>query len=270
MTSLSLLYDRPIRRPRRKATTLAYRGVPVELNRPEAAEPLVDVATLSIPADSYYARTDGLNAPYYRSFPSASPRVFCRASVAAKLAVISQRLRSHGIELLLWDGFRPISCQVDLWSYFLDVAHSVLGAAASQADYVAYAARYCSDPTRYSPTDSTTWPTHVTGGAVDLTLCRADSREALFMGGIYDDPSSVSHTAYYERRLTSASAQEARRNRRILYWSMAAEGFANYSFEWWHYDWGTQLWATHQAKGTTAFYGPAATRQDRRFSTLKP
>jgi hypothetical protein len=48
--------------------------------------------------------------------------------------------------------------------------------------------------------------------------------EALYFGGIFDDPSEVSYTAYYEQAIlpvSSASHQEARRNRRVLYYGDA-------------------------------------------------
>ena len=39
------------------------------------------------------------------------------------------------------------------------------------------------------------------------------------------------------------SDEEARTNRRLLYWVMTEAGFANNPTEWWHYSWGDQLWA---------------------------
>ncbi|KAG0505300.1 MAG: D-alanyl-D-alanine dipeptidase [Candidatus Udaeobacter sp.] len=59
---------------------------------------------------------------------------------------------------------------------------------------------------------------------------------------------------------------EALRNRRLLYWIMREAGFANYPYEWWHFDWGTQFWITNcevssdgSARPTSAWYGPAET-----------
>jgi transposase InsO family protein len=49
---------------------------------------------------------------------------------------------------------------------------------------------------------------------------------------------------------------------------MHAEGFASLPAEWWHYDWGDQLWSKnrHRAipaeRGLLAFYGPAPVPDD--------
>lgn len=50
---------------------------------------------------------------------------------------------------------------------------------------------------------------------------------------------------------------EAMRNRRLLYWAMQAEGFANFPLEWWHYDFGNQSWVKDRSNDQTeaAFYG---------------
>jgi D-alanyl-D-alanine dipeptidase len=90
------------------------------------------------------------------------------------------------------------------------------------------------------------------------------------MGGVFDDPSDISHTAHFEDPAhdTSCSGREARRNRRLLFWAMHAEGFASLPAEWWHYDWGDQLWSKnrHRAipveRGLLAFYGPATQPAD--------
>lgn len=41
--------------------------------------------------------------------------------------------------------------------------------------------------------------------------------------------------------------------RRLLYHTMLAAGFINYSEEWWHYSYGDRLWA--RTFGKTPFYG---------------
>ena len=50
------------------------------------------------------------------------------------------------------------------------------------------------------------------------------------------------------------SDEEARANRRILYWVMAEAGFANNPTEWWHYSWGDQMWAKLRGE-PAALYG---------------
>lgn len=249
-------------------TALDYSAIPVDRQDPRAGEPLVDLASLGIAGSSYYARADGLNAPYYRGFASASAGIWCRHSVAHRLAAVNHALAPSGVELYLLNAFRPVALQEELWAFFMAQARVVLDDP-DEAACIAFAGEYCSDPERFDPADSRTWPTHVTGGAVDTTLRLCGSGELLYMGGIFDDPSEVSHTAHLERHLAerpadtlSESERAALRNRRLLYWTMRAAGFANYPYEWWHYDWGTQLWVLdlQRSGGTSpeaAWYGPA-------------
>ncbi len=76
------------------------------------------------------------------------------------------------------------------------------------------------------------------------------------MGSIFDDAASVSGTCYFEkRRHKSQSALEARRNRRLLVHAMEEAGFANYPGEWWHFDFGTQMWVMNGGHNCSAFYG---------------
>ena len=87
-----------------------------------------------------------------------------------------------------------------------------------------------------------------------MTLRRVDTGELLYMGSIFDDASDISITRHFEnyqpvvkadaahKSDEPASSIEARRNRRLLYWVMRTEGFANYSNEWWHFDYGNQMW----------------------------
>jgi D-alanyl-D-alanine dipeptidase len=62
---------------------------------------------------------------------------------------------------------------------------------------------------------------------VDLTVVRLDTGVELDMGTPFDHFGD-------ESRTSNASGQVAA-NRRILLDAMRAEGFTNYSQEWWHY-----------------------------------
>jgi D-alanyl-D-alanine dipeptidase len=229
-----------------------YHCAPFRANE-RSGEPLVSLDSYGIAGESYYARTDGLNAPYYRAIAGAVSPPKVRLSVAKKLQSVNESLAAQGIELLVWDGFRTIECQRELWKYFLQEAqHKVKNGTA--ADYVRYAAKYCSNPTRFKATDPTTWTVHVTGGAVDLTLRRKSSGEWLYMGSIYDDASEVSGTKYFEKsKCRTASCEDAKRNRRLLLSAMSKAGFVNYPYEWWHYDYGDQMWALYGGHGQPAF-----------------
>lgn len=233
-------------------TAANYHNEPIDSIDPRGKEPLVDLKDSGIACDNFYARQDGLNAPYYRPFKSAPKRASLRQTVTLKLVRVNATLKPYGVELLVLDGYRPVSLQKELWQYFINQAKAK-NPALTKAQQAHYASHYCSNPERFKASDSRTWPTHATGGAVDLTLKQLGSDSLLYMGGIFDDDSQVSHTAYYELgKDNSASAQEAKRNRRLLYWAMQKEGFCNYPYEWWHYDYGNQLWLLHQKKNKMA------------------
>ena len=257
------LKRRPLPLLNATATAADYHTIPIEHDPARSTEPLVDVAGWGLSAESYYGRVDGLNPPYYRAIPHSLTRVWCRRSVVERLCEVNAGLRKEGVELHLLDGYRPVRCQQALWDYFMELARAVPGR--TEAECCAFVGQYWSNPSGFDPGNFRTWPTHATGGAVDLTLKRAGSGELLYMGGVFDDTSAVSHTRFYEgvEHDLSASAIEARQNRRLLYWSMLAAGFASYAFEWWHFDLGTQMWVMNRglfpdsAAGLRAYYGLA-------------
>lgn len=97
---------------------------------------------------------------------------------------------------------------------------------------------------------------HLTGGAVDVTLCDADGLP-LDMGTLFDEAIPASHSDYFERLETLTPQQvNARDHRRLLYHTMQQQGFTNLPSEWWHFDYGDQLWA-YYGSHQQAHYGPA-------------
>lgn len=243
-------------------SALEYHSIAVDTHNPLYSEQLVDVAEYGIAGENYYTRKDRLNAPYYSCVCSGSSKIYLRKNVAEKLTRINSLLKPHGVELYLFDGYRPLACQQALWKYFLEVARKQLGTN-DPVKLRRFAGRYSSEPGGFDVHKSTTWPTHITGGAVDLTLRRLGTGELLFMGGIFDDASAISHVDAFERKfIESASQEAARRNRRLLYWAMRSEGFANYAYEWWHFDFGNQMWVQNSRRLPNAakvgVYGPAS------------
>lgn len=231
----------PIPTPAKAITALDYHQVLFDKKSEHCGEPLCNALAHGIAGESYYARSDGRNAPYNRQFLEAPPEIFLRKSVVEKLLLVNQSLRPLGLELFLLDGYRPIAVQKELWKFFLDEAERRLPNPSSE-EKKRFAGQFVSNPERFDPSDETTWPIHSTGGAVDLTLRRIGSSELACMGGSFDDPTEISFTNYYEGK-SSDSDREAKKNRRILYHAMRAEDFTNYPCEWWHFDYGTQMWA---------------------------
>jgi zinc D-Ala-D-Ala dipeptidase len=243
-------------------STVSYRAIALDPASPFVRDPLVGVASYGIGHDAYYAQTDGQNPPYRRPISGSTPTLRLRREVVRRLVRVNASLKPLGLGLLILDAHRSLECQRGLWKYFIGRAARQLPGA-TRAERERYALQYCSDPRSFDVNDSATWPTHLTGGAVDLTLRRIHgAREEVFMGSIFDEASAISDTDHFERHLRNESDLAARTHRRVLYWSMATEGFTNLASEWWHYDWGTQLWAAvwnaTQRRGprVKAVYGP--------------
>jgi D-alanyl-D-alanine dipeptidase len=233
-------------------SALDYHIIPIDLDSAHNKEELVDIRSLGIAGEQYYSRPDALNPPYYKAICGHDKgALLCRKTVADKLKQANIALKPYGVELFVYDTYRPIECQRALWAYFVKVAHDKAG-------------NFCSDPSSFNPKDYRTWPTHTTGGAIDLTLRSLSNQQLLYMGTVFDEASPASYTNAFEQpgeEDNSASVIDARRNRRLLYWAMHSQGFTNYPYEWWHFDYGTQMWAknSNQLDHSVgkAFYGIA-------------
>lgn len=192
-----------------------------------------------ITAHDYYARTDGMSPAYYGAFPSASVHVRCRKSVAAKLVQVNEALAPRGLKLLVLNSYRLLQVQSDSREFFIKRAKEALPAPTEVDRTALFAGEYHSNPRAFDTSDSHTSPTHIAGGAVDVAL-RAKETGAQLMGGNFDEPSTLSHTQYFEMELKRKTASnhpmplshtEALRNRRRLFWRMSEAGFANYPCE---------------------------------------
>lgn len=249
--------NRPIPEPAKSITALDYHDIEFDFDHPSYKEPLVNCRIKSqIVCHSYYARFDGFNPPYYRSFPNALKDIYLRKTVVGKLKEVNEALSHLGLELCLLDGYRPIDLQKDLWNHFLKRAKDSL-ADPTEEECIEYAGHYCSNPDSFKEDDCKTWPTHTTGGAIDLLLRSRFSKEYLFFGSVFDDSNKISFTNHFESFDPQTSSDfEARKNRRILYWAMESSGFANFPCEWWHFDLGTQLWVLNsENQNARAHYG---------------
>jgi D-alanyl-D-alanine dipeptidase len=214
-------------------------------------EPLVDLKAHGIAGENYYYAT--CNPPYYRRIEGSVPDLLARASVAARLAQVNARIAPQGLELFIFDAWRPRAVQAyfhDVWMpEQLQKRHPRLCGDALWREVGRYWSPPTSDPKAPAP--------HSTGGAVDLTL-RWKGGEKLWMGSLFDDATAIAHRDHFERDDAEMgfSDEEARANRRLLHWLMRDAGFAGYYEEWWHFCYGDQYWA-----GTTgtsaAMYGLA-------------
>ena len=199
-------------------------------------EPLVVVAGIHarIFEDAAYRRM---------GLPGALPGCWIRERVAERLVAVADGLPEH-LGLLVWDGYRPYEVQKALFDGYVDeliAVHPELPADAIELEATRFVSRPSTSEHAPSP--------HLTGGAVDLTLCTREG-EPLDMGTGFD--AFVPEAAADAFEATPGAVRE---NRRLLFWSMVAVGFAAYTEEWWHFDHGDQFWGN--VRDRPARYGPA-------------
>lgn len=218
-----------------------------------------------IPVDEELVRASGprlLPQPAYaaRGYQSAIAEIWVRRSVAEALNRAAGLL-PDGLCLILWDGWRPLSLQAELYEECRE--HLARTVHLRGAELERETLRFVSapDPDPASP------PPHLTGGAIDLTL-GTDRGEPLPMGSDFDEFDDHASTSYYEDLEEPTDEQlRYRVNHRLLGAVMTSAGFSNYPEEWWHYDLGNQF--HHARVGGEARYGliealPGAVEERRR------
>lgn len=238
------------------ASRAARRGfrtrIPIRRDNALHAEQVVEARDVGLAGENFYA--SDRNPPYWRRAEGATDRLWLRAGVAERLGRVNARAATAGLELFLFDAWRPRSVQ----AYFHDVwmpneiqrrNPALTGAALTEE-----VERYWSAPT-YNPESPAP---HETGAAVDLSL-RWKGGDLLWMGSLFDDVTQLANRDRFENLDPghfSFSDLEAQANRRLLHWLMVEEGFAGHPDEWWHFSWGDQMWAALSGEAQ-AHYGLA-------------
>ncbi|WP_317958715.1 M15 family metallopeptidase [Phaeobacter inhibens] len=237
--------------------------IPLDKAHPLSGEALVDIRDYGIAGESYYHRDDGQNVPYCKQLPGSTPVLRLRKTLAEKLRAVNRRLAPLGLELFVWDAYRPIAVQAALWNHFgASLRAQFPQASPSMLD--AMIRSYVADPKLADDSKALTCPNHLTGGSVDLTLRTVASKTHLDMGADFDQMDDIANTEHFEAELGKGriSGDDRRLlNRRLLVHVMAAEGFTNHPMEFWHFDWGNQMhqYVKDLMGGDTrgaAIYGP--------------
>jgi|CXWL01.1.fsa_nt_gi D-alanyl-D-alanine dipeptidase len=165
-----------------------------------APDPLIDLKA-AIPdavLDIRYATEDNLAGRPLYPFAAA----FLRRSTADKLVQAAAVLREKKLRLVIYDAYRPLSVQKELW--------------AAKPDR-----RWVADPSRGGSA-------HNRGAAVDVSL--ADLRgEPLLMPSRFDEFAEAS------RHGAPGVPPQARQNALTLKTALEAAGFKSLAEEWWHY-----------------------------------
>ena len=166
---------------------------------------LVDVQTIdsTIRVDARYAGANNFTGARLPGYDA--PRALLRREVAAALGRVQARLRTGGLGLLVFDGYRPVRATLAM----VDWANRTGQADLLNDGYIARRSR------------------HNQGVAVDLTLVDPASGTQMDMGTPFDTFSEAAHTANAAGRVL--------RYRQLLVRVMESEGFTNYEKEWWHF-----------------------------------
>ncbi|MFF8990452.1 M15 family metallopeptidase [Streptomyces sp. NPDC014983] len=195
----------------------------------DCGEPLVDVRdTPELRLDDRQADGEGA---YTR----------LRSGVLRRL-LEAQRTLPQGLRFLLVEGYRPPGLQS---SYFERYATALRAAHpdASPARIRELASAYISPP-EVAP--------HVTGSAVDLTLCTEDGTELPLGTEVNATPEESDGACRTDAPHIGA---RARANRAVMQRALMSAGFVNYPTEWWHWSYGDRYWALLRRE-PAARYGP--------------
>ena len=165
-----------------------------------ASAQLVDLRAINpgIRLDLRYATANNfMHRPLYKE-----SRCLLRAIVAKQLSDVQADLEAIGLGLKVYDCYRPLSVQKQMWKLLPDN-------------------RYVADPAYGSR--------HNRGSAVDLTLVDRDGRE-LTMPTAFDNFTERAAIHY------DGASVEAKQNRQQLQEAMTKRGFTLLPTEWWHFD----------------------------------
>lgn len=180
--------------------------------RPDAKEArLIELIKLdpTIKLDIRYARTD--NFVGKKVYPEA--RAFLQKPAAEALVRVHQTLRSRGLGLLVFDGYRPWSITKIFWEV-------------TPQDKRMFVA----DPAKGS--------VHNRGCAVDLSIFDLSTGREVPMPSDFDEFTERASPNY------KGGTEEETRNRDLLRSLMEGEGFTVNTKEWWHFDY--KDWKTYE------------------------
>lgn len=204
----------------------------------ESNQPLLDITDIN-PRITY-------DKSYYKlGYKHSLKHCYVREGVYTMLLSSLSKL-DDSYSFLVYDAFRTVPAQQSLYDHcksILILQHPNL-TMSQISDMV--------DQFVASPTIDLVSPSpHMTGGAIDLVLCKDGI--PLNMGTHFDEFSPKSYTAYYEEHCVTDDEIAFRDNRRLLYNLMISSGFHNYSHEWWHFAYGERLWS--KKTGIAPIYG---------------
>jgi D-alanyl-D-alanine dipeptidase len=204
------------------APLVAWAATPATSPARDAAEAgMVDVATLAkgIGIDMRYAGADNFTGHPVAGYEA--PRCLLLRPAAEALARVQATLHARGYALHVYDCYRPVRAVQAFVAWAADLQdQSTKAAHYPRVDKSALIPDYIADHSGHSR-----------GATLDLGLddCRHGPCRPVDMGTDFDLFDTRAHTDSPELTPTQ------RAHRQQLRAAMAAEGFANYPMEWWHF-----------------------------------
>lgn len=210
-------------------TRVKFESIPVKDN----SEPLVSLSDYPFV----------LETVYYDRGVSKLVSHYLREGVTEKLLKIQEGFDGN-YRIKILDGWRPRKVQNALYQEFWQQLQN------DHPDWSDEQLRYGTEQFVTMANDPNRIPPHATGGTVDLTLVDKNGNE-LDMGTVFDYFGPEAAPDYFDTRNETIMT-----NRRLLADAMTAQGFTADEDEWWHFDYGCQLWAV-RAGEPIAVYGEA-------------
>ncbi|MDQ1307996.1 MAG: zinc D-Ala-D-Ala dipeptidase [Actinomycetota bacterium] len=185
-----------------------------------------------------HPRIRSIGSYWHMGLSGSVGQLWLRRRAADRLVLAAESLRPDW-GLAVFDGWRDPSLQQELYQ----LAYSRPGLPPG------FVSRPSPDPATPTP--------HTTGGAVDLTLTWRNRPLAMGTGFDEFDVRAFASSLEAPDAASDPVASQARDLRRLLYATMSAAGFVVLAREWWHFEYGTRLWAG--VGGRLPLY-PAASR----------
>ena len=148
--------------------------------------------------DLKYSTLDNFTGSVIYNFSDA----YLRYGTVKKLSKVQADLRKMNMGLKIWDAYRPIDAQYELW-------------------------RACPNST-YVSNPNKGYSSHSRGNTVDITLIYSDGTEVQMPTG-FDNFTSKADRDY------SDCSQVEKKNAQLLESVMQSNGFRPYYGEWWHF-----------------------------------
>ena len=194
-TNLAASYVNPTETPKIQAEP---KSIKAEIDGKQTELVLAKEIIPNLAEDLKYATSDN----FMRRKLYDDPNCYLLRETAEKLSFADRDLskRKPGFKLKVWDCYRPMSVQKEMWKEY------------TNTPYVA------------NPTTAR----HPRGRAVDITIVDTNGKE-LEMPTKYDDFSPKAHPK-------APTTQAAAINRELLRSVMVSAGFTGVTSEWWHFD----------------------------------